>query len=149
MENYDYGKEVRNDCEEAIKELISSDGFEYHNLDIQDYDTADEFIDAVAEKMTEILMDDDAVTGGGSGSYYCNSYKAEESLAHNLDLLVEACDEFGLDVGEQIRNGAECADLVIRQYEVYQEIGNAIENVSGELEQYFDEKTAELSVDKD
>lgn len=148
MERYDYADAVRSDCEEVLKEIISNDEFSNFDIEVSDYDDADEFKDAVAEKMTEPLLNSDSVTGAGSGSYYCNAYKAEESLCHNLDLLADACDEFGLDLGQEVRS-AEGADIIIRQYEVYHEIERAVENISEELEQYFDEKMEEMTVDKD
>lgn len=148
MERYDYAKAVRNDCVEVVKEVISFDEFSKFGIEVSDYSNADEFKNAVAEKMIDHLTGTDNVTGANSNSYYCDAYKVEESLCHNLDLLVEACDNLGLDVGEEIRN-PEMADVIIRQYEVRQEIENVIEDVADELEQYFNEKTEEISVDKD
>ena len=58
-----------------------------------------------------------------------NAWKAEEALCHNLDELEEACDEFGCDMGEIIKQGAETADVTIRCYL----LGRAISEV---LEEY-------------
>ena len=74
----------------------------------------------VSTKSEEEWWDDmfisDQVTGNASGSYTFSTYRAEEYVCHNLDLLVEACNEFGQDVGECIEKGAENADVTIRCY---------------------------------
>ncbi len=58
----------------------------------------------------------DHVTGNASGSYTFSTWQAEEYLAHNWDVLEEACAEFGADMGEEVKNGAESADVLIRCY---------------------------------
>lgn len=148
MERYDYADAVRNDCEDRIKEIIEYEQFDNYGIDVNDYDDFEEFKEALSEKITDNLVNSDSVTGAGSGSYYCNAWKAEESICHNLDLLKDVCNEWDLDLGETI-SSAEGADVTIRQYMVYQEIDNAIDNVEEELEQYFDEKKAELDIDKE
>lgn len=38
--------------------------------------------DGLEEKLNDDLWTCDSVTGNASGSYYCNTWKAEEALAH-------------------------------------------------------------------
>lgn len=76
------------------------------------------------------MIVDDSVTGNASGSYTFSAYRAEEYLCHNLDLLVEACEEFGQDVGECIEKGVENADVTIRCYL----LGELLSDVVSEME---------------
>lgn len=73
----------------------------------------------------------DSVTGNASGSYYCNTWKAEEALAHNWDLLAEALEEFGQDGTDVLKKGAEAMDVTIRCYL----LGQAIAAVLDDLEE--------------
>ena len=78
MTKYNYLEAVKED----VKNYIDSE------INFTDFDSLE-------EKLNDDLWIEDSVTGNASGSYYCNSYKAEESIAHNWDLLEEALDEFG------------------------------------------------------
>ena len=93
---YNYYEAVKNDALEYIKEN-----------DLQDK-SQDELYD-------ELFLAD-SVTGNTSGSYYCNTCKAEEALTHNLDLLKEALDAFGDDFNNALERGAEYCDVTIRCY---------------------------------
>lgn len=104
---------------------------EYYNYrehvadDIRDYigwNTPDEIVSRYGADMDDIregLYDDlwtaDSVTGNGSGSYFCNAWKAEEALAHNWDILADALEEFGGDT-DILRQGPEACDVTIRCY---------------------------------
>lgn len=70
----------------------------------------------VEEQLNEDLFINDSVTGNASGSYTFNTWKAEENLCHNLDLLQEACEEFGGCYAETLKQGAEACDVTIRCY---------------------------------
>ena len=80
----------------------------------------------------DILWVDDGVTGNGSGSYYFNTWKAEEALCHNWDLLAEACEEFGQDIGEAFKQGVEACDVTIRCYLLGQAIAAALDELEEE-----------------
>jgi hypothetical protein len=103
------------------------------NINREDY-TEDR--DGLEEYLNDTLWTEDSVTGNASGSYYCNSYKAEESIAHNWDLLKEALDDFGENNINVIEMGAEWADVTIRCYL----LGQAITEVLDDLDSdgYFD-----------
>lgn len=79
---YDYREAMTEDVKEWIKE----------NIDLTEW-TEDR--EGLEQQLNDDLWTEDSITGNASGSYYCNSYKAEESIAHNWDLLNEALDEFG------------------------------------------------------
>lgn len=100
---YDYREAMTEDVKEWIKE----------NIDLTEW-TEDR--EGLEQQLNNDLWTEDSITGNASGSYYCNSYKAEESIAHNWDLLNEALDEFGENNINVIEKGAEWADVIIRCY---------------------------------
>lgn len=91
----------------------------------------DEFADLDEEKLYDELWTEDSVTGNGSGSYYCNAWKAEEAICHNMELAQEAYEEFGYD-GIRAKDEAEAIDVTIRCYLLGQAISNALEELKGE-----------------
>ena len=115
-------EDIRDYIDENKDEILEAVNYEAGE-DIADY------MDEIAEYLNDILWWTDSVTGNASGSYWFNSWKAEEALCHNLDELEEACDEFVCDMGEIIKQGAETADVTIRCYL----LGRAISEV---LEEY-------------
>jgi hypothetical protein len=125
---YDYREAVKNDVLEYIN----------NEVDLEEW-RGDR--DGLEEKLNEDLWICDSVTGNASGSYYCNSYKAEEALMHNLDLLAEACEEFGggCDV---LKDGAEACDVTIRCYLLGDCIAAALDEIEDDLEEIDDGEEA-------
>lgn len=116
---------------EAMKEDIK----EYINNEVNLKDFTDR--DDLEEKLNEDLWVNDSVTGNASGSYYCNSWKAEEAICHNLDLLGEAMSEFGCEA-DLLEKGAEWADVTIRCYLLGQAIEKVLDDMEEELEKAFE-----------
>ena len=87
--DYDYREALRTDINNAIHEKEEWIGKTINEM----YEDADEAFDQLYDDMWV----NDSVTGNASGSYTFNSYRAEEYICHNWDLLVEAIREFGLD----------------------------------------------------
>lgn len=125
---YDYRETVKNDVIEQVK-----DGYKENSLRLY----KEEGRDALEEYLNDELWVDDQVTGNASGSYTFNTWEAEENLCHNMSLLEEACDEFGQDVGEAVKRGAEYCDVTIRCYLLGGAISEAIDEL--EAEGYFEE----------
>lgn len=75
------------------------------------------------------------MTGNASGSYTFNTWQAEEYLCHNMDLLEEACAEFGEDVGNAVECGAEYCDVTIRCYLLSGAISDALDELESEIEE--------------
>lgn len=123
---YNYLEAMHEDIRDYINE--NKDEILY-KVGCMDGDDPENCVDDIAEYLNDILWTYDGVTGNASGSYWFNAWKAEEALCHNLDELEEACDEFGCDMGEIIKQGAENADVTIRCYL----LGRAISEV---LEEY-------------
>lgn len=107
---------------EAVKEDILT--YINEEIDFSDFETLED----LEQYLNEELWTCDSVTGNASGSYYCNAWKAEEALCHNLDLLAEALEEFGgsLDI---LKDGAEVADVTIRCYLLNEAIAEALEEI--------------------
>lgn len=118
MEKYNYLEQVTADAKEAILE----------NMEYWTFDDREELEEVAYDE----LWADDSVTGNGSGSYFCNTWKAEEALCHNWDLLAKACEEFGQDIGEAIKQGVEACDVTIRCYLLGQAIAAALDELEAE-----------------
>ena len=118
MKNYNYLEQVTADAKEAILE----------NMEYWDFDDREELEEVAHDE----LWADDSVTGNGSGSYFFSAWKAEEALCHNRDLLAEACEEFGEDIGEAFKQGAEFCDVTIRCYLLSQAIAAALDELEEE-----------------
>lgn len=122
MTNYNYLENIKAD----VKEYIDNE------INLKDFSDREE----LEEKLNDTLWTEDSVTGNASGSYYCNSWKAEEALAHNWDLLAEAMKEFCCEV-DLLEKGAEWADVTIRCYLLGQAIGEVLDEMEEELEEAF------------
>ena len=111
---YDYFENVKEDVKEYIKE-------NYDNLEDIDKDS-----------LYDDLFIADSVTGNANGSYYCNEYRAQESLIGNFDLVRESLEYFGNNVIDiELLNG-EWLDVTIRCYVLGQVIDDAIEELGKE-----------------
>ena len=122
---------IEGDVREWINENIDLDEYKGNRDDLE-------------EKLNDELFNEDSVTGNASGSYYCNTFTAEEDLVHRWDLLAEALEEFGYDdlpAPKMLDKGAEWCDVIIRCYL----LGEAIHNVLDEFEEdgKFDEDEEE------
>lgn len=117
MENYNYLKAVTEDAKIAILE----------NMENWEFSDREE-LEAIAN---DILWYDDSVTGNASGSYWFNTYKAEEALCHNLDILADAISEFGGDT-DIFRQDTEACDVTIRCYLLGEAISAAIDELEEE-----------------
>lgn len=122
MTNYNYLESVKED----VKEYIDNE------INLKDFTGREE----LEQKLNDDLWVCDSITGNASGSYYCNSWKAEEALAHNWDLLAEAMKEFDCEV-DLLEKGAEWADVTIRCYLLGQAIGEVLDEMEEELEEAF------------
>lgn len=123
---YNYYENVKEDLKEALEEYR-----EYSNIEKWNEENRDE----IWEEVYDIAWTDDSVTGNGSGSYFFNSYKSGQALADNFDLLKEAIEEFGGDIGNALDN-EEAADVTIRCYI----LGQVLSEV---LDEYLNENTEE------
>ncbi len=100
-----YYKEVYNDACAVADENFCG----YLNTNDDDFNDAwDEFY--------EDLFIDDSVTGNGSGSYWFNSKKAEESLGEFIwdEDIVWLLGDMGYTVEEVVKRGPEVTDVIIR-----------------------------------
>lgn len=114
MTKYNYYEAMKADVTDYIR----------NNIDLADYSDKDE----AQEQLNDEMWTADSVTGNGSGSYTFNTYKAEENICHNLDLLAEACEEFGSNT-DILKDGAEACDVTIRCYLLGQTIAEVLDEM--------------------
>lgn len=115
MKTYNYLENVKEDVRNYIEEnkiVVTSSNRE-----------------EVEQELNNTLFVNDGVTGNASGSYTFSTWKAEENLCHNFELLTEALTYFGCDLS-YLEEGAEACDVTIRCYL----LGQAISEVLGEIE---------------
>ena len=122
MERYDYRQSVKDAVKDYILENYSAEEIK------RDFETADDF----EEQLCEDCWTADSVTGNASGSYFCNTWRAEEALAHNWDLIEETAQEFGIEpvIGCGYEHGAEWWDVSIRCYLLGGCISEALEEMN-------------------
>ena len=120
MKKYNYLQNVIDDVRTWCEE---------HPETLNSLKTGDIDADEAAEQINDSCWVSDSVTGNASGSYTFNTWEAEENLCHNLDLLEEACNEFGTNMGEAIERGAEYCDVTIRCYLLGQAVAEVLEEV--------------------
>lgn len=72
-------------------------------------------IDSFVDKLSSRLVNEDAITGNGSGSYTCNILEAEKNLTGNWELLRFATEELDPDFN-MVKEGPEACDVMIRIY---------------------------------
>lgn len=118
MKTYNYEEAVKNDVRTWIEDNVKFSEWKGDREGLEEY-------------LNDELFVDDSVTGNGSGSYTFNAWEAEENICHNMELLGEACKEFGNDAAQILKKGAEVCDVTIRCYL----LGSAINAVLDELEE--------------
>ena len=124
-ETYDYYENVKDD----VKNYINENKEYFKATDLE----------KLEEELNEQCWVSDSVTGNGSGSYTFNTYKAEENLNGNWDLLSEALEEFGCSDINPIEKGAEWCDVTIRCYVLGQTISALLEQMEENNEPILDE----------
>ena len=111
MEKYNYLENVKKDVRKFIDE--------YKNY-------LPDNREEIEKQLNDMLWNDDTITGNETGSYFRDTDRAAEAIAFNWDLLAEALDAFGY---ENIKNGANCCDVIIRCYLLPQAIAEVIEEI--------------------
>lgn len=119
---YDYLEAVTEDVREYIR----------NEINLADWRGKQEELE---EHLNDELWVCDSVTGNASGSYYCNTWRAEEALCHNWAELAEALEEFGCADVNPFDKGAEWCDVTLRCYYLGQAIAEALEELAEELEE--------------
>ena len=127
-ERYDYREQVTSDVKDAVYERYTKEEIRKRLEDRDDFE----------EELNDDLFVSDSVTGNASGSYFCNTWKAENALMHNLDLLGEAMEEFGCE-SNYLEKGAEACDVTIRCYLLSECISDALDEIEDELDEESEE----------
>jgi hypothetical protein len=119
--NYNYHDSITSDIIDYIRENYTSAEIAERIADRDEWE----------KQLNDDLWICDSVTGNASGSYYCNAYRAEESVCHNWDILEEALVEFGCSDINPIFRGAEWCDVTIRCYLLSECISSALDELEG------------------
>ena len=122
VERYDYLAAVKADVVAYIEDEISLEEWRGRREELE-------------EHLNDELWACDQVTGNASGSYYCSTWRAEEAISHNWDLLADALTELGQDGIDVLRQGAEAMDVTIRCYLLAQAISEALDELYEALEE--------------
>lgn len=118
----DYIKELEN----GIKDVIS---IEFKEDELKEMSESD-----FREKIELLdLYNCDDITGNASGSYECNSWKAEENICHMWSEIQDMIEE-GFITIDSFKYGAEGIDVALRCYF----LNEALENVISEMESKYD-----------
>ena len=116
---YNYRKEMATDIKEWIDNNITLEDWEFRN-DLEDY-------------LYNELWADDSITGNG-GNYYSLEFICNNCLAYNLDLMMEACEEFCVDMKTLLQHYhdgdlARYLDCTIRCYLVGEVIYTVLDEI--------------------
>ena len=119
MEKYNYFEAVKEDVKQYIED---------HDVKVTTSNRED-----LEQSLYDEMFISDSVTGNASGSYTFNTWKAEENLCHNWELIEEVASEFGCEpiVSSGYENGPEWWDVTIRCYL----LGSAIAEVLDDYEE--------------
>lgn len=82
----------------------------------------EEFEGKDGDEILDMLFIEDAVTGNASGSFTFNTEEAQENISELIfdsDFLDDLEFNFGEDIGELIKNGAESVDVTARCLALY------------------------------
>ena len=128
MEKYNYYQAMRDDVMEYLKENYTQEELKAH---LSTFGSKCDFM----EQLQDEMWVEDSVTGNASGSYTFSTWKAEENLCHNLDLLKDALEEFGGDYSQAFERGSEYCDVTIRCYLLSSTISDCLDIIKDELEE--------------
>lgn len=122
MNKYDYKKALVSDIKEYIKDNPNA---VYIDPMVDD---------EISNYWYDVLWAEDCITGNGA-FWYAKEDECEEFLTHNIDLALEACNEFGVDMKmlfEAAANGnaARYIDCTIRCYLLGECLEQALEEIN-------------------
>lgn len=111
----------------ALEEDIK-DWCNYEHFDLSDYNDIEE----AHEYLHDELWEDDSVTGNGD-NWYANTEKCEEYLCGNWDLILNALDNFCIDINEVVNEFRENLPQYLDRLVRLDLLDVAIENVLEDL----------------
>ena len=93
------------------------------------------------------LVNEDAITGNASGSFYCNAWKAQQAVLQNMDIVRDAIEGLGYDyadAGEMFLCGKwEKMDVIARCYVLPHSICAALEEIIAAYDGESENETAQ------
>ena len=108
-----------------------------------DIDVTTENREEVENNLQEELWVTDGITGNASGSYTFSRRMAQEYVMDNIDILDEACSDFGTEystIGEKfLAEDWEWMDVTIRCYLLYSVLAEVLDELEHEPEEQEDD----------
>ena len=108
-------------------------------MDLEGFTLAGQDREEVAERLNDEFWINDSITGNGSGSFTCSSYQAQECVLEDIETLINACEEFGVNketIGEKFLNEDwEWMDVTCRCYVLAQAIAEVLDELEEEQEE--------------
>ena len=92
------------------------------------------------DELYDTMFTSDTITGNASGSYTFSTWKAEENICHNQELLIDALTEFGYNF-TTIKNLIDMNKPVILSFWKCEKYSNHTITIIG-----YDDKTQDLII---
>lgn len=124
MKRYNYKQAVKDSIYDYIieNEIDLSQRVGANKQELEDYENY----------LYELVLNDDSVTGNMTGSFFCDTYKAEECLSHNLAEFCSALDYWEIPSFDIIRflNNPELMDVLIRMTYVREVVCEIVKEIN-------------------
>jgi hypothetical protein len=125
---YNYFEAVKADVEEWIENNMDIE----HDIMTGTFEDRDE----IEEYLNDTLWTEDSVTGNASGSYTFNTYEARENVLADIEAVVEACREYGVDGMGKIEDEEwEYLDVTARCYYLGHAIAEALDEIQDDIDE--------------
>ena len=135
---YNYYEAVKADVEQWIED----------NMDLEHDIMTGTFEDRedIEEYLNDTLWTEDSVTGNASGSYTFNTYEAKENVLADIEAVVEACREYGVDGMGKIEDEEwEYLDVTARCYYLGQAIAEALDEIQDDIDEALEARDEEIA----
>ena len=124
MKKYDYRQAVKDSIYDYIieNEIDLSQRVGANKQELEDYENY----------LYELVLNDDSVTGNMFGSFFCDTYKAEECLNHNLSEFCFALNYWDIPSYDIIRflSNPEIMDVLIRKMYVREVVCEIVKEIN-------------------
>ena len=138
---YNYFEAVKADVEEWIENNMDIE----HDIITGTFEDRDE----IEEYLNDTLWTEDSVTGNASGSYTFNTYEARENVLADIEAVVEACREYGVDGMGKIEDEEwEYLDVTARCYYLGQAIGEVLDEIQDDIDEAIERREADEDADE-
>ena len=118
-----YGGNYLEETKENIRDYMEETDFTFDEKNREE----------VEEHLYEEYWINDSITGNASGSFTFNTYQAQECVTEDIETLINAYEEFGINketIGEKFLNEEwEWMDVICRCYVLAQAIAEVLDDL--------------------